>query len=188
MRFPTLTAAVLALSACASPLPPAAAPQAIVPPPFAWNPVCMPPARTGEEILRVQAAADRLLPQLRQDPAFGGARYEHSPCYRFVVGFTDGQPRRWVVDAAEPQLRPYLAFGRSGFSEGERNSAAKQIMAALGAAGIHFAFFMGGIPETFSIYVPTQADVERARLLVPQRYLPITRFHVGVPRRVPERG
>jgi hypothetical protein len=135
----------------------------------------------------VQAASNALLERLRSDPAFGGARYEHSPCYRLVLAFTDGQPRRWVIDAADARLRPYLAFSRSRFSEGERNSAAKQIMAALSSARIPFAFMIAGSPEGFGIYVATAAEVERARLLVPERYLPITRFHIGIPISTPER-
>jgi hypothetical protein len=51
---------------------------------------------------------------------------------------------------------------------------------------ILFAFADGGAAERFDIYVPSEADVVAARALVPAEVLPITRFHVGVPRPVRE--
>mgnify|MGYP000167919524 CR=1 FL=1 len=137
-------------------------------------------ARTAETIMRVQLAGDRLIERVQADPAFGGAWYEHSPCYRLVIGFTDGLPRQWVVDSAEPELRPYLAFGRTKLSQSEREQARPDIMAALQARGARSeVFFVSLNPEQFGIGVPTEADARLARAAIPERYRDITRVEVG---------
>jgi hypothetical protein len=165
-----------AVPAPAPPTAPAEAPARVVTLPGA---ICE-RARDGETILKVQLAADRLMQRVQADPAFGGAWYEHSPCYRLVLGFTDGRPRQWVIDAAEPDLRSYLAFGRTKFSQPEREQARHQIMAALAAAGARSEIFVVSIdPERFMIGVPTEADAQIARRVIPERYRDVTRVEVG---------
>lgn len=145
-------------------------------------------ARTAETIMRVQLAGDRLIERVQADPAFGGAWYEHSPCYRLVIGFTDGLPRQWVANAAEPELRPYLAFGRTKLSSSEREQARPEIMAAIAAAGARTKIFFSSLnPESFTVGVPTEADAEKARSAIPTRYREITKVEVGDFRRIPER-
>ena len=146
------------------------------------------PARTGETILKVQLAADRLIERIQADPAYGGAWYEHSPCYRLVLGFADGRPRQWVVELAEPELRPYLAFGRTRLSQAQREQARLEIMAALRAAGARAELFAVSLdPEAFTVGVPTEADAQIARQAIPPAYRDITRVEVGDFRPVPER-
>lgn len=130
--------------------------------------------------MRVQLPADRLISHIQADPAYGGAWYEHAPCYRLVLAFKDGLPRQWVVDAAEPELRPYLAFGRTELSQAEREQARPEIMAALRAAGARSEIFAVSLnPESFMVGVPTEADARIARTAIPERYRDITRVEVG---------
>lgn len=136
----------------------------------------------------VQPAAQRLIERAQAEPGYGGAWFENSPCYRLVLAFTDGQPRWPVIEAAEPWLRPYLSFARSRFTEAERNAAAESIRKALSQAGIRWAFFDEGAGGNWTIHLGSQADVDRARAIVPARCLPITRFAVGIPVITPERG
>lgn len=137
-------------------------------------------ARTAETIMRVQLPVDRLIARVEADPAYGGAWYQHSPCYRLVLGFTDGVPRQWVVDAAEPELRPYVAFGRTKLSQSERGQARPEISAVLAAAGAQSEIFVVSLnPEEFMVGVPTEADARIARAAIPERYRDITRVEVG---------
>ncbi len=128
------------------------------------------PARTGETILRVQTAVDRLMPRVQADPAYGGAWYEHAPCYRIVFAFKDGQPRQWVIDAAEPELRPYIAFGRTRYSDIERERTSREIMAAVAAAGVPFIFYSSVKPEQFTLTVRSEPEMGIARRAIPPRY------------------
>ena len=187
---PTPVVAALLLGGCAQQLPAPAAPAPVALPAPASAPppprvVTLPGAiceraRTAETIMRVQLAADRLISRVQADPAYGGAWYEHAPCYRIVLGFTDGQPRQWVIDAAEADLRPYVAFGRTKFSQAEREQARPEIWAALAAAGARSEIFVVSIdPEEFMVGVPTEADAQIARAAIPERYRGITRVEVG---------
>jgi len=197
---PTLFVALL-LGGCAQQLSGPAAPAPVVATAAAPAPAATPAPprvvtlpgaiceqnRTAETIMRVQLAGDRLIQRVQADPAFGGAWYEHSPCYRLVLAFTDGLPRQWVADAAEPELRPYLAFGRTRLSQAEREQARPEIMAALAAAGARSeVFFVSLNPEQFGIGVPTEADARLARAAIPERYRDITRVEVGDFRPRPE--
>jgi hypothetical protein len=138
--------------------------------------------------MRVQLSADRLVQRVQADPAYGGAWYEHAPCYRIVLAFTDGQPRQWVIEAAEPELRPYIAFGRTKFSLAERERARPEIMAALATAGARSEIFVVSLdPEGFMVGVPTEADAQIARRAIPERYRDITRVEVGNFAPIPER-
>lgn len=138
--------------------------------------------------MRVQLAADRLISRVQADPAYGGAWFEHSPCYRLVLGFKDGLPRQWVVDSAEPELRPYVAFGRTKLSQAEREQARPEIGSALAAAGARSEVFAVSLnPEEFMVGVPTEADAQIARAAIPERYRDITRVEVGNFAPMPER-
>ncbi len=196
----TPVVAALLVGGCAQPLSAPAAPAPVAlpapaPVPDAPQPrvVTLPgaiceQARTGETIMRVQLAADRLILRVEADPAYGGAWYEHAPCYRIVLGFTDGQPRQWVIDAAEPELRPYVGFGQTKFSQAEREQARPEIFAALAAAGARTEIFAVSLdPERFMVGVPTEADARIARAAIPDRYRGITRVEIGNFAPIPER-
>lgn len=129
--------------------------------------------------MRVQLAADRLIERVKADPAFGGAWYEHSPCYRLVLGFKDGLPRQWVVDAAEPELRPYLAFGRIKYSQAEREQARLAISEALSSAGVPFVLMISVTPPYFTVQARTAAEVQTAMRVIPLRYRSDVSFSVG---------
>lgn len=195
---PTPIVAALLLGGCAQQVtaPPAPAPVAApAPAPAAALPrvVTLPGAvceraRTAETIMRVQLAADRLMQRVQADPAFGGAWYEHAPCYRIVLAFTDGQPRQWVVDAAEPELRPYIAFSRTSLAHAERERAAREIMSAVNAAGVQFEIFSSSVhPEEFMLGVRTEAEARIARQAIPERYRALTKIEIGDFKRRPER-
>lgn len=200
-RIPLVTLNAALLCACAQQAPPpvpvpAPLPQATAPPARTPTPpavITLPGAvceqnRTAETILRVQLAEGRLTQRVQADPAFGGAWYEHAPCYRIVYAFTDGKPRQWVVDAAEPELRPYIAFGRTKFTQAEREAARLEIMAAVAAAGARTKVFFSSVnPEQFTVGVPTEAEARIARRAIPERYRALTKIEVGEFKRHPER-
>lgn len=137
--------------------------------------------------MRVQLAVERLMPRVQADPAFGGAWYEHAPCYRIVFAFKDGRPRQWVVDSAEPALRPYIAFAGSKYSEAEREQARLEIGAALAAAGVRSMFVSSINPDRFTIVVGTATDAQIATQQIPPRYRPDTSISVGQIEPMPER-
>lgn len=144
-------------------------------------------ARDGETILVVQTAVNRLMPRIQVDPAYGGGWFEHAPCYRIVIAFKDGKPRQWVIDAADPELRPYIAFDRTRFSHAEREQAGQEIRMAVAAAGIPSMFFSSVKPEQFTLTVRTEAEVPVARQAIPPRYNSDVIVLVGSIDRQPER-
>ncbi len=162
----------------------APAPPAVIHPPGF---ICDQQPRDGETLYRIQTAVNRLMPRLQADSAYGGAWYEHAPCYRIVFAFKDGQPRQWVIDAADPELRPFIAFGTARYSESERDQARREIGAALAAAGVRSAFMVSIRPEQFTVTVPTQADAQIASWVIPTRHRAVTRIAVGPIEPVPER-
>lgn len=143
--------------------------------------------RTAETILRVQPAAERLIGRLQLDPNYGGAWFEHAPCYRIVFAFTDGQPRQSVIDAAEPELRPYIAFSRTKYSIAEFEQARLEIMAALEAAGLRSLFGISVKPQHFTVSVRTQAEAQIAAAVIPSRYRSDTSIVIGPVDPIPER-
>lgn len=135
----------------------------------------------------VQVAVNKLTPRLEADPAYSGAWYEHAPCYRIVLAFKDGQPRPWVIEAASPELRPYVAFARAPYSRGERERARLEISAAVARAGIKSIFFVGSPVDKFTIGVRTHADAEIVRQVIPDRYRADVSVFVGDIEPKPER-
>ena len=129
--------------------------------------------------MRVQPAAERLIERLRPNPGYGGAWFEHSPCYLIVFALTDPRLEPKVIDGAPEHLRPHVAFARSQFSQAERDAAGHQIMAALSARKITFMFSPQVRPERFWIGVKSEADAALARTLIPERYRAITLIAPG---------
>lgn len=131
-------------------------------------------------IARLQGASQDLIERLMGDPSFGGAWFDHFPCYRIVLAFTDAQPRPWVVPTAAPELQPFIAFARSEYSESERERARREIGASLNAAGVRFSLFYSMLnPEQFTIQVRTEAEALIARRAIPDRYRNLTKVDVG---------
>jgi hypothetical protein len=128
----------------------------------------------------LQVAVQDLTERLSSDPAFGGGWYDHFPCYRIVLAFTDAHPRPRVIEMAAPELRPFIAFARSKYSEAEREQARREIGAALNAAGVRFALFYSTVnPEQFTVQVRTEADARTATAAIPIRYRSDTSIIVG---------
>lgn len=136
--------------------------------------------RDGNTIAMLQVAANDLLTDLAEDPTFGGAWYEHAPCYRLVLAFTDVRDRTDLLDTVNPEVRPFIAFARSSYSNAERDQARLAIGSALAAAAVQMTIFSVSVhPEQFTVGVATEADAERARRLIPEPYRANTTVVVG---------
>jgi len=143
-RYVTSTFALL-LGSCAGSNP-LVAPRPVIEP----APVIVPRAveasepehceqvRDGNKIARIQTEVEQLLVRLRPNPAFAWAKYEHFPCYRVVLAFTDGKPRPAVLAAASPELRPFIRIvpARLPFSQAQFEQARQEIFAALRPTGV----------------------------------------------------
>lgn len=130
-------------------------------------------------MMQVQEAANRLIARLEKDPTYGGARFEHYPCYRLMLAFTDDRPRPGVVDAAEPELRPYLAFARTPLSHSEYERARQEIAAAVAATRVPSVIFVSPYPPMIEIGVRTEAEARIVQSVIPIRYRPITKVIPG---------
>jgi len=135
--------------------------------------------RDGNVIVKAQEAANRLIARLEKDPTYGGARFEHYPCYRLVLAFTDDRPRPGVVDSAEPELRPYLAFTRTPFSHSEYEQARQEIAAAVAATRVPAVIFVSPYPTMIEIGVRTEAEARIVHSVIPIRYRGITKVIPG---------
>ncbi len=135
----------------------------------------------GNAIAQLQAAGQELIARLEKDPSFAGAWYEHHPCYRLVLSFTDERPRSWVNEAAEPQLRSYLSFAieRSRFSRAEFETVREEIFVAVRATRVRTLIAMSTNPQRLDIGVRTEAEAQLVRSVIPARYRLITRVIVG---------
>ena len=199
IRPGSIAVALVLLAGCAhQPAPVATTPQAL--PPVVSNDAPPGPTpviaaqsgpceqvRDGDRVARLQGAANDLMERLKADPAFGGAWFDHFPCYRFVLAFTDARLRPWAIEVAAPELRPFIAFAQSRLSHAERERAAKEIMSAVNAAGVQFAIFYSSLnPEEFVLGVRSSAKAQIARSAIPQRYRALTKVEVGSFERRPE--
>ncbi len=127
-------------------------------------------ATDAKVIMRVQFAAEQLIQRLQPNPNYGGAWFEHRPCYRIVLALIDDRLRPAVVAAAPEHLRPYIGFSRTVISHAERESAGQQIRAVLAEHKIVALFSSGDPRQPFRIGVRTEADAAIARSLIPERY------------------
>jgi hypothetical protein len=135
--------------------------------------------RDGNIIVKAQEAANRLIARLEKDPTYGGARFEHHPCYRLVLAFTDDLARPGVVEAADPELRSYLAFTRTPLSHVGFNRARQEIGAAVAATRVPALIFVSPYPPMIEIGVRTEADAQLVRSVIPVRYRLITKVIPG---------
>ena len=200
MAHPTV--ALFATLLCACSAEPAAVPAAL--PPVAATPPPPHPDRSnaplwtvtatqaecrqindGDTLYRLQSAMNPLLAQAESDPSFGGAWIDYSPCYRLVLGFVDGQPRQWLIDASAPELRPLIAFARIPYSRSGQERLRTDIAAALGKAGIE-SIFVESLNQRPKVVVMTESDARLARSIIPPRHLDEIDIFVGDIRRRPE--
>ena len=126
------------------------------------------------------------MPRLQSDPAFGWAAYQHTPCYRLLLAYTDGRPRDWLLATASPQLRPYITFVKAERTYAARDQASREIRAALAASGVRALFMSSGNDDSFQIIVRTQEDAERVRRAIPERYRSQTVVRLGYVEPQPE--
>jgi hypothetical protein len=196
--FASIAAASALLGGCArqvaAPVVPvrapveAAAKPAPMPPPAPHHAVgpCR-QVRDGNAIARLQGAAEELIARLGKDPTYGGGRFEHFPCYRLVLAFTDDRPRPSVVEAADPELRSYLAFSRASISQLDFEQARREIFAAVAATRVRAMIAVSSFPPLLEIGVRTGSEARIVRSVIPIRYRAITKvIPGGYAERVPE--
>lgn len=131
-------------------------------------------ATDGNTIARVQFASESLIERLKPNPYYGGAWFEHQPCYRIVFALTNDDLRPAVIAAAPEHLRPYIGFARLNLSHAEREAASRAIRETIFPPGIDAVFIEGDPRQPFRIGVRTEADAAIVRSLIPERYRAIT--------------
>ena len=136
-----------------------------------------------------------MLVRLRSEPAFAWARYEHAPCYRLVLAFTDGKPPAWLLAEASPELRPLMRFEipRLPLSHAQFEQARQEIFAALQPTGVKATIGVFQAAQRVEIGVRTEADAALVWSVIPIRHRPITKVVPGgysepIPERTSERG
>ena len=186
-RFETLALGLL-LGSCAAP-PPAVAPIPAPEParPAAATPVVpVAPAhceqvRDGNKIARIQSEVNRLTERLHADPTFAWAKYEHAPCYRLVLAFTDGRPPAWLMAQASPELRLLMRFEipRLPLSHAQFEQARVEIFAVLPPTGVKAMIGVSPDAQQLTIGVRTEADAALVRSVIPIRHRAITKVVPG---------
>lgn len=133
--------------------------------------------RDGNKIARVQMEVDRLLVRLRSDPSFAWAKYEHAPCYRVVLAFTDGRPPAWLLEQASSELRPLFRFEtpRLPLSNAQFEQARQEIFAVLPPTEVKALITVSPDQQQVTIGVRTEADAALVRSVIPSRHRAITR-------------
>ncbi|MEO6581631.1 MAG: hypothetical protein ABIN68_02345 [Sphingomicrobium sp.] len=173
----------------------AATPVTPVAPVRAVAPAHCEQAPDGNKIARIQTEVDPLLVRLQSEPTFAWAKYEHAPCYRLVLAFTDGRPPAWLVAQASAELRPLLRFvlPRLPLSHAQFEQARVEIFAVLPPTGVKALIAVSPDAQQLTIGVRTEADAELVRSVIPIRYRAITRVVPGgysepIPERAYEHG
>ncbi len=185
------------LGACASPTP--VAPPVAVPPPAPAMVAPIAPAaaahceqvRDGNKLARIQQEVNSLLERLQSEPNYAWAKYEHFPCYRLVLAFTDGKPPSWLLAAASSELRPYFRFdsARLPLSHAQFEQARQEIFAALRPTGVKALISIWRDAQRIDIGVPSEADAKLVRSVIPVRHRAITRvIPGGYSEPIPERS
>jgi hypothetical protein len=181
---PATAPAATARPATAAPVPVSAARPAAVP----IDPDTCEHIQDGDKMARLQSDAYALLDRVRSNPAYGWARFDHSPCFRFVVAFAAARPP-WVEEAASAELRPYLAFAVAERSSIERERLREALAVALKATGVEAVYATNGTDDPIQLYVATDRDAQAVLAAMPAEYRPLVRTMIGpLPRSIPERG
>lgn len=186
----------LLLGACAAPKPvvvPVAVPQpaVIAAPVVPAAPAHCEQARDGNKIARIQTEVNAFHERLNAEPNFAWAKYEHVPCYRLVLAFTDGGPPAWLLAGASAELRRLLRFEtpRLPLSHAQFDAARQEIAAAMAPTGVKAVMFVSPSDQLIRIGVITEADAALVRSVLPIRHRAITRvIPGGYSEPIPERG
>ncbi len=148
-------------------------------------------APDGNQIARIQTEVNSFQERLNAEPNFAWAKYEHAPCYRLVLAFTDGRPPAWLIEAASPELRRMLRFetARLPLSHAQFDAARQEIAAAMAPAGVKAVMFVSPSDQLIRIGVITETDAQLVRSVIPVRHRAITRvIPGGYSEPIPERG
>ena len=180
------TAAPIPMPESARPV--AATPEMPVPPAHCEQ------ARDGNKIARIQSEVEPLLARLRSEPTFAWAKYEHAPCYRLVLAFTDGRSPAWLLEQASAELRPLLRFDRPRLplSHAQFEQARQEIFAVLPPTGVKAMIGVSPDAQQVTIGVRTEADAALVRSIIPLRHRAIIKVLPGgysepIPERANER-
>jgi hypothetical protein len=107
--------------------------------------------------------------------------YEHAPCYRLVLAFTDGRPPAWLLAEASPELRRLLRFEtpRLPLSHAQFDGARQEIAAAMAPTRVKAVMFVSPSDQLITIGVVTEGDAQLVRGVIPLRHRAITRIVPG---------
>jgi hypothetical protein len=147
--------------------------------------------RDGNQIARIQTEVNGLHDRLQAEPSFAWAKYEHAPCYRLVLAFTDGRPPPWLLAEASSELRRILRFetAKLPLSHTQFDVARKEIAAAIAPTRVKSVMFVSPSDQRIEIGVVSEADAALVRSVIPLRHRPITRVIAGgYSEPIPERG
>ena len=200
-RRPGILAFAAVLGGCAAsqpfaaPTPVREAATAVEPPAVeAAEPETCEIVRDGNTIARTQSEVEKLIERLQTEPTYAWARYEHAPCYRVVLAFTDGRPPKWLLAEASAELRSYLRFdkAREPLSHAQFEQARQEIFAVLPPTGVKALVGVSPDMQRVTIGVRTEADAELVRSVIPIRHRAMTRVVAGgyaepIPERATER-
>lgn len=114
----------------------------------------------------VTALAQRLGAEYPDD--FGGVWIEHEPTYRIVVAFKGAEERTAIRDTIDPRMRRFVQIKNTRTSTREREAISDRIIAALSAAGIHYASYYEHKTDDMVIEVGSDAVVGKVRQALPQ--------------------
>ena len=119
--------------------------------------------------------------RLNAEPNFASAKYEHAPCYRLVLAFTDGKPPAWLLVEASPELRRLLRFetARLPLSHAQFDMARQEIAAAMAPTRVKAVMFVSRSDQLITIGVVTETDAQLVRSVIPTRHRVITRIIPG---------
>ena len=148
-------------------------------------------ATDGNKIARIQTEVNAFDERLRAEPNFAWAKYEHAPCYRLLLAFTDGRPPAWLMAAASPELRPLLRIetARLPLSQAQFDVARQEIAAAMAPTRVKAVMFVSPSEQLIQIGVINQVDADLVHSVIPIRHRAITRVVPGgYSEPIPERG
>jgi hypothetical protein len=141
-------------------------------------------------IARIQTEYNAFDPGLRAEPTFAWAKFEHAPCYRLVLAFTDGRPPSWLLANASPEFRRLLRFEapRLLLSHAQFEVARLEIAAAMAPTGVKAVMFVSPSDQLVEIGVVTEADAQLVRSVIPIRHRSVARVTpAGYSEPIPER-
>jgi len=106
--------------------------------------------------------------RVREVPGFSDLWIEHEPAWRLIVAFTAPPARQTVLRLAPEPIRGRIEIRRAKRTQAEIGAAMDAIAAALNRGGVDYTASYSPKNERFAVTVGTAANIERARLLLPQ--------------------